>query len=223
MSIKKRVADRGADSGADRRDRIASYRKKRQEAGEPVKKQIVRMLASPRREIEYKKAVQEGKVGRPPEPPIDFEAFEGLCKIQCTQLEIAAFFKRSEDTIKKQVEEHYNSLDEDGLRLVDKAVPECKVNGDGKREVILLEYKEIVKRLYATGRISLRRAQFKTAIQSEHPVMQIWLGKQMLGQQDVVIPTDDTDKQQVEFDIRENLYNEESPVSPIAQDAASLS
>lgn len=44
--------------------------------------------------------VRTGKVGQP-RIELDKEVFEGLCELQCTRVEIASFFKVSEDTIER--------------------------------------------------------------------------------------------------------------------------
>ena len=44
--------------------------------------------------------------------------------------------------------------------------------------------RELMERGYENGRKCLRRAQFDVAIQGKNPTMQIWLGKQLLGQRD---------------------------------------
>jgi len=46
------------------------------------------------------------KNGRP-KINIDFKQLEGFCRIQCSLVEIAAFFNCSEDTIERRVKEHY--------------------------------------------------------------------------------------------------------------------
>jgi hypothetical protein len=50
------------------------------------------------------------------------------------------------------------------------------------------EYREVMERGYARGRISLRRKQMQLAEQG-NPAMLIWLGKQYLGQRDCVDQT----------------------------------
>lgn len=51
------------------------------------------------------------------------------------------------------------------------------------------EVDEAIRRGSEQGRISIRRAQYRTAIGSEgkdpHPTMLIWMGKQVLGQREV--------------------------------------
>ena len=46
------------------------------------------------------------KVGRRP-IEIDWQKFESLCAMQCTLVEIAEYFKCSEDTIERKVKERY--------------------------------------------------------------------------------------------------------------------
>jgi hypothetical protein len=89
-----------------------------------------------------------------PVKEIDFSLFESLCEIQCTLVEIAGVLKVSEDTIERRCKEHYQET-----------------------------FAESFKKLSAPGLISLRRAQMKTALDG-NPTMQIWLGKQLLGQND---------------------------------------
>jgi hypothetical protein len=41
------------------------------------------------------------------------------------------------------------------------------------------------------GKVKLRRAQYRKAVDEGNPTLLIWLGKQMLGQSDQVLNTDD--------------------------------
>lgn len=85
---------------------------------------------------------------------INWEEFDKLCHFQCTQTEIASWFKCSVDTIQKA------------------CLREKKMG-----------YAEYWDQKAEGGRISLRRAQWQTAL-SGNATMQIWLGKQYLGQDD---------------------------------------
>ena len=85
---------------------------------------------------------------------IDFSLFESLCEIQCTLVEIAGVLKVSEDTVERRCKEQYGET-----------------------------FAESYKKLSAPGLMSLRRAQMKTALDG-NATMQIWLGKQLLGQND---------------------------------------
>lgn len=93
------------------------------------------------------------KMGRP-RVEIDWDSLDKLCEMQCTEVEIARFFKCGIDAI--------NSA--------------CK-REKGKT---FREYRDEVG---VSGLVSLRRAQFTTALNG-NPSMQIWLGKQLLGQKD---------------------------------------
>lgn len=96
-----------------------------------------------------------------PKKEIDKEQFEKLCAIQCTETEIANWFKCSVDTIERWCKETYQ--DEDGNPM---------------------SFAEAFKVYSVDGKISLRRFQFRQAEKSY--AMAIWLGKQWLGQKDNV-------------------------------------
>ena len=87
---------------------------------------------------------------------INWEDFDKLCHIQCTQEEIASFFDCSIDTVARAV----------------------------KREK-KMGYAEYFKRKSEGGKISLRRQQFQAA-QKGNITMLIFLGKQYLGQSDKI-------------------------------------
>ena len=93
-------------------------------------------------------------MGRP-KIPINEDEFKKLCKIQCTLLEIASFFDCCDDTINNWCKETYGET-----------------------------FSVVYKRFSASGKISLRRYQFKLA--ENNVTMAIWLGKQWLGQRDEV-------------------------------------
>ncbi len=87
----------------------------------------------------------------------DLQYFEGLCAIQCTETEIAGVMHTDIDTVNRFCKDMYG-----------------------------MTFTEIRKILSQNGKMSLRRAQFRQAIEKDNPVMQIWLGKQYLGQADKV-------------------------------------
>ena len=89
-----------------------------------------------------------------PRKPIDWTEFDKLCFIQCTQLEISAWFHCSVDTIERAV-----------LR---------------EKKMGFAEYYDQKK---GHGKISLRRRMFETASKG-NPTMQIWLSKQYFGMSD---------------------------------------
>ena len=104
-----------------------------------------------------KKVVKKNLGGRPSKLPlIDKGHFEGMCKIQCTKDEMCGIFQVDEKTLTKWCEETYK-----------------------------LSFSDAYKKLSSTGKMSLRRQQFKSA-ENGNVTMQIWLGKQWLGQTDKV-------------------------------------
>ena len=91
----------------------------------------------------------------PKEKPIDWDHLDKLCLIQCTLDEISMFFNVSPDTIERRCER------EKGMK-----------------------YAEYHKTKSVGGKISLRRAMFRKAIDQDNATMQIWLSKQYLGMKD---------------------------------------
>jgi len=114
-------------------------------------------------------------------PRLEFhqELFEDLCHIQCTEAEIAATMKMSVDTLERRVNEIYGCT-----------------------------FAEVFAEKREGGKASLRRAQWKTAIESSNPVMQIFLGKNMLGQ---------ADKQEISLDAEVHDGSVEDLVTKAAQ------
>ena len=92
------------------------------------------------------------KGGRP-QKNIDKKMFENLCAIQCTKDEICGIFDIDEKTLTRWCKDIYNE-----------------------------GFSDVFKRKSQTGKMSLRRTQFKLA--EKNPTMAIWLGKQYLGQRD---------------------------------------
>jgi len=91
-------------------------------------------------------------MGRP-RKEIDSDQFEKLCGLQCTLAEIAGWFGCSEDTIERWCKRTYTA-----------------------------GFADAFKRFSQSGKISLRRYQFKIA--EKNAAMAIFLGKQYLGQKD---------------------------------------
>lgn len=86
---------------------------------------------------------------------IDWAEFEKLCGMLCTQVEIADWFKCTDDTIQAAVRKEYG-----------------------------IGFSELYKTKSVKGKVSIRRAQYLSATEDRNPTMQIWLGKQHLGQKD---------------------------------------
>lgn len=99
------------------------------------------------------------KMGRP-KIEIDQAIFESLCKIQCTEEEMCGVFRCCEDTLNSWCKRTY------------------KDDKTGKP----LTFSDTFKKYSQDGKVSLRRAQFRMAM--NNPSMAIWLGKQYLGQKD---------------------------------------
>jgi len=122
---------------------------------------------------------EEVKMGRPP-IEIDFQVFEQLCEIQCTLTEIAGWFRCSEDTIERRCAEYYGCT-----------------------------FAEIYEQKKGIGKIALRRAQRKTALEDNNAIMQIFLGKNDLGQ---------ADKQEIQLDADVDLNLDISSLMRKAKD-----
>ena len=93
-------------------------------------------------------------VGRP-KKPFNQKQFEELCQIQCTEKEIAAVLDMSIELLNQNCNRVY----------------ECN-------------FLDIYAQKRESGKQSLRRAQWNTALEAKNAVMQIFLGKNMLGQAD---------------------------------------
>ena len=116
-----------------------------------------------------KKVVKKNLGGRPSKLPlINKEHFEGMCKIQCTKDEMCGIFNVHEETLTKWCHQEYS-----------------------------MGFSDIYKKLSSTGKMSLRRQQFKSA-ENGNVTMQIWLGKQWLGQTDKV-ESDNKNTQSINF------------------------
>lgn len=98
----------------------------------------------------------------------------------CTREEVCSVFKVSEKTL--------NKLIDDNLR--------DELSPDDDKPVT---FTDAFEKYSATGKASLRRAQYRKALEG-NVSMQIWLGKQYLGQQDT--------KQTVEIDDKTNNVEE---------------
>jgi len=89
----------------------------------------------------------------------DRKTFENLCELQCTEKEICDFFETTDKTLIAWIKRTY------------------------KDEVENPSFSEVFEKYAASGKISLRRYQFRLAEKSA--TMAIWLGKQYLGQKDM--------------------------------------
>jgi hypothetical protein len=108
--------------------------------------------------------MKEEKKKGRPLADIDWDKVDSMCKIQCTGDEVASVLNLSYDTLQRACKR------EKGMSFAD-----------------YLPQKALA------GKASLRRTQWKTAT-GGNPTMQIWLGKNMLGQ---------TDKQEIDHNVNE--------------------
>lgn len=101
--------------------------------------------------------------GRPPVELDDAKIaqLENSIKLQGTRKECAAMLGMCDDTLGKLITEHY---------------------GYG--------WTELKERLAPSGRLSLRQAQFKAALDGDKTML-VWLGKQYLGQTDRIVQRHD--------------------------------
>ncbi len=93
------------------------------------------------------------KGGRP-KYEIDYKVLDSLCGILCTGEEIAAILCVDYETLNRRLREEGN-----------------------------VGFKEYFKKKSSNGKASLRRKQFKTALDG-NTTMLVWLGKQHLDQKD---------------------------------------
>ena len=93
------------------------------------------------------------RAGGRPKSDFDKKQFETLCGFHCTMQEICYFFKTTDKTLTRWCKRVYDCCFSDAYKIYN-----------------------------TTGKISLRRLQFRHAEKSA--VMCIWLGKQYLNQKD---------------------------------------
>ena len=96
-------------------------------------------------------------VGGRPRKEINWDELARLCKILCTIDEICSILDIDENTLNARIKEK---------------------GYEG--------FSAYYKTHSANGKMSLRRVQWKKALEDENTTMQIWLGKQYLGQSDNV-------------------------------------
>lgn len=111
-----------------------------------------------------------------PKHPIDWEQVKKLCQLHCTQEEVAAFVECCLDTLQNR----------------------CK-------DELGISFSEFYKEKRLAGKVSLRRSQWALAT-SGNASMNIWLGKQHLGQKDKIeTKTDNSDLVKAFADLSFNL------------------
>jgi len=132
------------------------------------------------------------RIGRP-HKIIDKLQFEDMCRLNCTEEEIALILRVDRHTLENWCERTYN-----------------------------VAFSTVYHTYAEEGKMSLRRAQQRLA--ETNPQMAIWLGKQMLGQRDVVeqdirATVNETQQQLIDkLAGRINLEEEESPTDEQSTD-----
>lgn len=95
--------------------------------------------------------------GGRPRKQFDEKKFQSLCAMWCTEKEICSFFQTTDKTLSKWCKRAFN-----------------------------MSFSDAYKKYSQDGNISLRRAQYKRAVEDGNVTMLIWLGKQYLGQTEKV-------------------------------------
>lgn len=96
--------------------------------------------------------VKASKIMGRPVIEFDWDAFDRLCMLHCTAVEIAAYFDCSVDTVERRVKEKYG-----------------------------LTFAEVFNIKSGKGKVSLRRKQYEVAMSGDRAML-IWIGKNWLGQ-----------------------------------------
>lgn len=91
-----------------------------------------------------------------PKKEFNKNSFEELCRIQCTKSEICSVLDIDDETLNRMIKDEYDS-----------------------------SFSDIYKKYSEDGKMSLRRWQ-RNAAQKGNASLLIWLGKQDLGQRDIV-------------------------------------
>lgn len=96
----------------------------------------------------------KNRVGRP-KKNIDWDLVDEYCFLHCTEAEIASFLRMTLDTFRLKIKEKYG-----------------------------INFHDFYRQRAHGGNISLRRKQWLNACNNDNATLQIWLGKQWLGQKD---------------------------------------
>ena len=128
---------------------------------------------------------KDSKGGRPP-AIVSQDVFEKLCSIHTPQKEIMSIVRCTKETLMRYLKTWYGE--------------ELETNG------IEFTYENVKHLFESQGNASLRQAQFDNAVNKNNPIMQIWLGKQVLGQAEAPGQFSNPDNAECEYDIRTKLY-----------------
>jgi hypothetical protein len=111
----------------------------------------------------------------PKEKTVDWEVLDGLCRIHCTEQEVCDFFNMDDKTLAKLIWKKYKK-----------------------------KFSELYRQKKSLGKVSLRRRQWRTAVEDGNVTMQIFLGKNYLGQTDKV-ETVYTNKDDLKYEVPESM------------------
>jgi len=112
------------------------------------------------------------KMGRP-RFEIDYKKLKDLCGLQCTVTECAVILGCSRETLNDRLRQDYEEAKQEA-EAMGTEIPHHLANG----------WVDFFDKFSALGKVSLRRAQFKNAIEHNNAMMQKWLGVQMLEQKE---------------------------------------
>lgn len=115
-----------------------------------------------------------------PKKQIDKNQFESLCALQCTKDEICGFFELTDKTLDRWCKETYRK-----------------------------SFSDIFAEKRGVGKISLRRAQYETALRG-NATMLVWLGKQWLKQREPGTGADEPEIEDNAF-VSAELFPDETP------------
>ncbi len=125
--------------------------------------------------ITMTKSVVTKKIGRP-RVVIDFETVERLALIQCTESEIAHVLNISSATLRKN--KQFLALHKKGIENGKKSLRRLQwSSAEGKQPELVLDK-------FGLPQTDLKGKPIFTSGQAPNVTMQIWLGKQYLGQSD---------------------------------------
>ena len=77
-----------------------------------------------------------------------------------------------------------------GLLEIQCTLTECAHVLGVSTDTLKRNYEDVINQGKTLGKVALRRAQWKNAIEKNNVTMQIWLGKQCLGQSDSPLEED---------------------------------
>ncbi len=77
-----------------------------------------------------------------------------------------------------------------GLLEIQCTITECAYVLGVSTDTLKRNYEDVIHQGKTLGKVALRRAQWRNAVEKNNVTMQIWLGKQVLGQSDSPLEED---------------------------------